>query len=151
MEIAAYGRYRITPGRWNPWNADDLRAMRIADARIDAEWAKQQAEQRKAQRRQSPKSTNRYANESPEARAARLARLKAYGKTHRYEINERRKDRLRNDPAYAERRRAQARESYHRTKSLKECPANAATLDDSLDMDHVYCTAAANKTQGGEP
>lgn len=37
--LTKYNGYTITPGRWNPFNADDLRAMRIADAQIEAEFA----------------------------------------------------------------------------------------------------------------
>ena len=39
MELTCYNSYTITPGRWNPFNSDDLRAMQIADAQIEAEFA----------------------------------------------------------------------------------------------------------------
>jgi hypothetical protein len=45
MELTSYNSYTITPGRWNPFNSDDLKAMKIADARIEAEFAAMYAAQ----------------------------------------------------------------------------------------------------------
>jgi hypothetical protein len=39
MAMTSYNSYRITPGKWAPYNSDDLRAMKIADAQIEAEFA----------------------------------------------------------------------------------------------------------------
>lgn len=35
--MTEYNGYKIVKGRWNPYNSDDLRAMKIADAQIEAE------------------------------------------------------------------------------------------------------------------
>lgn len=114
MGLTSYNGYTITPGRWNPYNADDLEAMQRADAQLEAEIAaklsgqapdpalspeeierkrrkreynKQYAATHKAERREH---NRRYAEQHPEHRAEYQ---RAYHAVHRFEINERQRAR----------------------------------------------------------
>lgn len=110
MALTSYNNYTITPGRWNPFNSDDLQKMAIADAQIEADFAAQsdateasgpalslEEIERKRRKREYNKQygaankakrreyNRRYAEKHPHHRAEYE---RAYREVHRFEILE---------------------------------------------------------------
>jgi hypothetical protein len=133
MALTEYNSYRITPGRWNPWTPEDLQAMQIADAQIEAEFVAARtaraADKRRRDRASNPSACRRVGN-SEEARARKLERNREYARTHRYEINQRRQERIQSDPEFAERLKTYNR-GYWRAKYSKAAKIAKQTKEES--------------------
>jgi hypothetical protein len=84
--ITKYNSYCITPGRWNPYNSDDLREMLIADTQIEADSAARQSAAMKEVRVRKKKRC--YKPLTPEQRERKRAKDREYHSTHRFERNE---------------------------------------------------------------
>lgn len=117
--MTSYNSYSITPGRWNPFNSDDLLAMKRADAQIEAEYARDPIkfiQGTVAQRH--PVRKKRYDKPlTPEQKAKKNAKDRAYHAAHRHERNEATRAW---EAAHREQSAARSREYYwtHRDEML---------------------------------
>lgn len=86
MELTHYNSYVITPGRWNPFNSADLKAMKIADAKIEADFSRQMADEMRKVNAEVPKRKRKPLTEDQKERKRQKNR--EWHAAHRFERNE---------------------------------------------------------------